>query len=468
MRKPSFAAKTAAALALSTALMGPAIVAEARESTTEQPAAVQPTRYDPNRSLAPLVEAVSPAVVAIEVSGLRAAPDVPPMLRDFIDIPERNQMVRGEGSGFVISADGLLLTNHHVIEGAEEITVRFSDGTRATASVVGSDKDNDVALLRLPSDRRWPYVALGDSEAARVGDWVVAVGNPLGLGASVTTGIISGKGRNLGDNPYHAFLQTDAAINQGNSGGPLFDLEGRVVGMNTAIIQFANTVGFAVPSDTLKRLVQDLQDDGKVQRGFVGVGLQPIDAELAMALGLERAQGALITQVEPGLPGDKAGLMVGDAIVAIDGRAMKDVSDVIRTIGTKRPGDTIRVKVVRADERMTRSITLGERAKLAGLDPVAETPDTRASEPAPRLLGLQFRPGTRSANPGDGLTILAVEPGSHGAGKIQPGDRLVRANRVAVNDLAGLETIVQAAGNMVVLELMRGERRVFVAIPLQR
>ena len=204
-------------------------------------------------SLAPLVQRVEPAVVAIEVAGIVPGRKVRPELRDALGplFDEPARLVRGEGSGFVISADGLLLTNHHVVDGAQSIKARFTDGTAVDVELLGSDSRTDVALLRLPEDRTWPHVTLGDSGDVQVGDYVVAVGNPLGLGTTVTTGIVSGKGRSLGLSVYDAFLQTDAAINQGNSGGPLFGLDGGVIGMNTAVIRYANTVGFAIPADVI-------------------------------------------------------------------------------------------------------------------------------------------------------------------------------------------------------------------------
>lgn len=476
MRRSTLALGTAATLALAAGSLAlPTLassepVTSAVEADGAEPIKLQPSTYDPTRSLAPLVEAVEPAVVAIEVEGTRESPQVPWMFRQFLDVPDQPRPVRGEGSGFVISPDGLLVTNHHVIDEADTITVRFADGRRVEATLIGSDADNDVALLQLPSDRRWPYVELGDSDAARVGDWVVAVGNPLGLGTTVTTGIISGRDRNLGGNGFHAFLQTDAAINQGNSGGPLFGLDGKVLGMNTAIIQYANTVGFAVPSRTLERIVEDLMDDGEVQRGAVGIAMQEIDPDLASALGLDRSMGAMVTWVQPGLPGEDAGLVVGDVILSVDDEVIDDVNEAVRTIGERRPGDKVRLGVLRDGKERTVKVTLADRSELTASNDVdrAEPGTRRAPTPPDALdrLGVRLRPGNAMQGGQSGVQVLAVDPTGPSAGKLQPGDRIVSANKVPVASATELADVLSGAARTVLLEVRRGPRRVFVAVPL--
>lgn len=468
MKKTTIALGTAATLALAAgALALPTFDAESAPAVVQQEVAavdLEPTTYDPTRSLAPLVEAVEPAVVAIEVEGTREVNDIPPMLRQFMDGPQRRP-VRGEGSGFVISSDGLLLTNHHVIDNADVITVRFADGRTAVASLIGSDAENDVALLQLPKDRKWPHVELGASDEARVGDWVVAVGNPLGLGTSVTTGIISGKGRNLGDNPFHAFLQTDAAINRGNSGGPLFGLDGKVLGMNTAIIQYANTIGFAVPSDTLKSLVEDLKDDGEVQRGFVGIALQPVDVELGLAMGLDRARGAMITGVQPGLPGERAGLLAGDIITQVGASEVVDVNDAIQRISAHRPGQTVSLQVIRDGKARNVRVKLAQRGERAVASAPVESRLTPSADQLDRL-GVKLRPGRAANQTEAGVDVLGVLPGSAAWGRLQPGDRIISANKVAVSSTAELVDVLDATAKTVVLDVRRQGRRVFVAISL--
>lgn len=471
MRNMTLALGTAASLALAgSALVLPAVAGQQDAPVaieTPVPTVVPTATYNPTRSFAPLVKAVEPAVVAIEVVGTRAGPGIPPFMRRFFGdgLPQERQ-VKGEGSGFIISPDGLLLTNHHVVDGADSIKVRFSNGDRIEATVIGSDDENDVALLQLPKTRPWPHVKLGESDALEVGDWVVAVGNPLGLGTTVTAGIISGKGRNLGDNPFHAFLQTDAAINQGNSGGPLFSVDGSVVGMNTAIIQYANTVGFAVPSKTLKRLVQDLQDDGLVQRGFIGVGLQPVDADLSLALGMDRSTGALINLVQPGAPGDEAGLQAGDVILRVNEDAVDDVNDTIRTIGAHRPGEKVKLAVWRDGKSQTVRVTLAERPGQAAVAQPDRSTDKPAATDQLSRLGVRLAPTTRVDGADAGVRVLAVEPGGPAVGKLRAGDVILKANRVEIDAPATLSKVLTASDDMVLLEIDRGRSRAFVAVPL--
>ena len=313
--------------------------------------------YNPQRSFAPLIRAISPAVVAIEVEGPSVVPDLsdlPPFFRDFID-PEkmRPQPQTGEGSGFVVSADGWVITNHHVIEDAQSITLKFVDGRTAKARVLGSDPSLDVALLDIEGDEVWPYVELGDSTRVEVGDWVVAMGNPLGLGTTVTVGIISGKGRALGHNVYDDFLQTDAAINQGNSGGPLFDLEGRVIGINTAIIAGANTIGFAIPIDAAREIMAELGTNGRVARGYIGLRPDPTDEG--------EDAGARVGAIFDGTPADKAGIRVGDRIIAVDGQPIRTPVELVRTISRRDPGEKVDVRLVREGKELSVRVTLAER-----------------------------------------------------------------------------------------------------------
>jgi len=317
--------------------------------------------YDPARSFAPLVEALEPAVVAIEVESPRTpARDIPPLFRDHLPTEPPFPELRpryGEGSGFVISADGLLLTNHHVVTGAETITARFSDGTAVEATLLGSDPRIDVALLQLPPTGTWPHVALGSSAEAEVGDWVIAMGNPLGLGHTVTAGIVSGKGRFLGSS-HDDFIQTDAAINEGNSGGPLFTIDGEVIGINTAILQGANAVGFAVPIDLVTRSLDELRTTGRVAHGFLGVHLErPVDAP---ACGAEAA-GALIWRVVQDSPADRAGLQPCDLVVVANGEPIADASQLTRVISPMRPGEEVSLTVRREGGPLEIALDLGER-----------------------------------------------------------------------------------------------------------
>ena len=328
--------------------------------------------YNPTVSFAPLVQALEAAVVAIEVErsveGVdpddALANDIPAPFREFFRADPRlfgPQRQQGEGSGFIISEDGLVLTNQHVVAHADTIKARLSDGTAVVATLLGTDARLDIALLQLPNDRTWPVAELGHSAEAQVGDWVLAMGNPLGLGLTVTAGIISGKGRALSQDPYDDFLQTDAAINQGNSGGPLFDLHGRVIGINTAIIQGANTVGFAVPIDTVAAVVDELRESGGVSRGFIGIQPRTVTPELGEAMKLGVDHGALVVVVVDRSPAADAGLLEGDVVIALGDHPISDQNALTRTIGAIKPGEQILLTIIRDGEERHVTVVLGQR-----------------------------------------------------------------------------------------------------------
>jgi len=321
--------------------------------------ATPPATFVPPTSLAPLVDAVEPAVVNVYVTQ-RQVVNVPPQMQMLFGYPSSaERMVQGQGSGFVISPDGFLLTNNHVAAGASEIKVKFENGTEYTAKVVGTDPESDIALLKIEAKGALPWLKLGDSAALRVGDWVVAIGNPLGLGHTVTAGIVSGKGRILPEEPLNDFIQTDASINPGNSGGPLLGVNGEVVGMNTAIIQGANTVGFAIPSDHLEDIVAQLRDDGKVSHGYLGVQMAALNDAGKKQLGVEG--GVLVTQVEPGGPAELAGIKPGDVLVRVDDRAISDAQTLQRAVQSLQPGKKVSVTVQRDGKAKLIEVKLGER-----------------------------------------------------------------------------------------------------------
>ena len=331
-------------------------------------------------SFAGLAEQVSDAVVNITTSTTVAAPAQPgPMFppgspfedlfRDFggprgpdgAPGPRRSNAL---GSGFVISEDGFIVTNNHVIEGADEIEVEFFSGQRLEAKLIGTDPKTDVALLKVESDKPLKFVNFGDSDRMRVGDWVMAMGNPLGQGFSVSAGIVSARNREL-SGTYDDYLQTDAAINRGNSGGPLFNDAGEVVGMNTAILSPSGGsvgIGFAVPGDMVKAVVADIADDGQVERGWLGVRIQPVSDEVATVLGLDAARGAMIEAVEPDTPAEGAGLMKGDIVVSVNGATVDGPRDLTRLIAGDKPGAAIRLGVLRKGDTLEIGVTLGERA----------------------------------------------------------------------------------------------------------
>ncbi|MCB9672898.1 MAG: trypsin-like peptidase domain-containing protein [Alphaproteobacteria bacterium] len=310
-----------------------------------RPAQTVPT-YDPARSYAPLVEAVAPAVVLVRTRTRTSTGDD-----------------SGSGSGFLIGEDGLVLTANHVIQDVSALTVKTSDGVEHQAVVVGSDGAMDIAVLRLKGDGApYPWLDLA-KDPPRVGDRVLALGNPLGLGATVTAGIVSGIDRDLALDRYwrsDAFIQTDAAINQGNSGGPLVDLDGRVLGMNTSIIAGANTVGFAIPSHVLARVVPELTEHGKVLRGFLGLDSNKLTEQAAAKYDVPDG-GALVYNVLKGSPADAAGLRVWDVIVAVDGHKVASGADLLGLVGIRRPGEVVVIELLRKGKRQTVEVTLGER-----------------------------------------------------------------------------------------------------------
>ena len=313
--------------------------------------------YNPMTSLAPLVDAVEPAVVNVYTS---ATVQVDPRMQMLFRLPSERTM-QGQGSGFVISADGYLLTNNHVVDNATEVKVKFSDGEELTAKVVGTDPDSDIALLKINADHSFPYLELGSQAPPRVGDWVVAVGNPLGLGHTVTAGIVSGMGRDIAEVPYEQFIQTDASINPGNSGGPLIGIDGKVVGMNTAIISGANTVGFAIPATHIAEVLPQLRDKGRVARGYMGVQMASVPDVAKNALG----KGVIIAGVVDDGPADKAGIQDGDVVVKIAGTPIEDQSDMLRVVGGTAPGKKVEVVVMRQGKEKTLHVELAEKPKKA-------------------------------------------------------------------------------------------------------
>lgn len=338
----------------------------------------------PAGGYADLVDRVAPAVVRIEVTQKAAGAGVAPA-----DLPEGfpfGEFSRrfgiplpglpggsegatpertGVGTGFVISASGDIVTNNHVVEDADTVQVTQTDGTTLDAEVVGTDPATDLALIRVKAEVDLPFVAWGDSAGLRVGQDVVAIGNPFGLGNTVTAGIVSALGRDIQSGPFDDFIQTDAAINRGNSGGPLFNAEGEVVGINTAI--FSPTggsvgIGFAVPSDTARAVIADLADDGKVERGWLGVSIQPLTEDIAAAIGIDAPRGALIAEVTAETPAAGAGIKRGDVVTAVDGTAVETPRDLTRLVASAQPGTRVTLTILRAGQPLDVSVVLGNRA----------------------------------------------------------------------------------------------------------
>lgn len=384
--------------------------------------------------------------------------------------PSRRQ--QSLGSGFIISGDGFIVTNNHVIKDAVEISVNLQGvNTPFKAEVVGRDPETDLALLKIEADRPLPVLELGDSDNAKVGQWVVAIGNPFGLAHTVTAGIISAKGRIIGSGPYDDFIQTDASINPGNSGGPLLDMDGRVIGINTAIVAAGQGIGFAIPSSMAKKIIGQLQEHKVVQRGWLGVTIQEVDQNAAKALGLKEAQGALIAEAFPGEPAAKAGIRSGDVIVSINGQAIPDAGTLLRIVAQQSPGDTVQVEVMRQGKKRSFTVTLGARdtERLAQRG----APRTPEQETA---LGLSLRPlDEREARAmgmtqPQGLLVTSVQADSEAArSDVRAGDVILEANQQPVNSLADFQMVLRedaAQKGVIMLLIRRQAQSIFRTIPL--
>jgi len=382
---------------------------------------------------------------------------------------ERSFKTAALGTGFVIRDDGLIVTNNHVVDGVDEIVVVFSDGTRSDAEVVGTDPKTDVALIRAKAKRDYVTLKMGDSDALLPGDWVIAIGNPFGLDHTVTAGIVSATGRDIGEGPYDDFIQTDAAINPGNSGGPLLDLAGNVIGINTAINPRANTIGFAVPINMVKKILPALEKHGHVIRGWLGVGVQPITPELADAMGLDVQEGALIAQVTPASPASKAGLERGDVIVRFGKQAIHHMRELPRAVAATPPGTTVDVEVIRKKKHLTKHVEIakleeeGEHAASESAAPEDQQGSTAFGfdiGDVPEQLRQQMGLG-----PKQGAVIVRVYPGGPGqeAG-LRRGDVILEVDQQAVSGGEDTEKHLHDAGEKVLLFIQRGQSSLFVAV----
>ncbi len=367
--------------------------------------------------------------------------------------PRGKMKTHALGSGFVISQDGLILTNNHVVAKATEIKIKLENGKEFDAKLIGRDPKTDLALIKVSPDKDFPAPAvLGDSDAMRVGDWVMAVGNPFGLGHTITTGIISAKSRILGAGPYDDFLQTDAAINPGNSGGPLFNMQGQVIGINTAIIAQGQGIGFAIPINMAKELLPQLKT-GKVIRGWLGVMIQDITPELAKSFGLKGTTGVLISDVVKGAPADKAGLLRGDVILRFDNKEIENAHTLSQLVATTAPNSTVKIDLLRNGKKETISVKIGtmqEEGQEAISTPEKSNWGLMVQELTPQLaqqLGLE--PGTT------GVVISDVNEGSPAAeAGLRPGDLITEVNRTAIqnmNDYQQALKKVKSGANLLLL-----------------
>ena len=385
----------------------------------------------------------------------------------FPQMPTRPTPLRASGSGFFISPDGYIVTNDHVVEGAQKITVRTNDDRSFTAVVVGRDPATDLAVIRV-SGGPFQYVSFEDRAMPRVGDWVVAVGNPFGLGGTATAGIVSALGRqDLSGSSYVNFMQIDAPINQGNSGGPTFDVEGRVVGVNSAIFTPSGGsvgIGFDIPADVADSVTKQLIASGHITRGYIGATIQSLTPELADSLGVKSDKGAIVSQLVDGGPAAGAGLRTGDVVVGVDGRAISSASDLTRQVALAKPGDTIRLAVLRDGGRRDVEVRSGSRPAEPTLANDTPTSSSGENEPAGAILGMQLSP-----NPNGGLVVQDVSPNSDaGAKGLQDGDVLLRAGDRSLNspaDLAAAAADARRQGRKdLPLFVARADTRFFVPV----
>ena len=379
-----------------------------------------------------------------------------------------------QGSGFFISEDGYVVTNNHVVEGGAAFTVVTDSGKELDAKLIGTDPRTDLAVLKVdPAGSKFTYVDFADDAKVRVGDWVVAVGNPFGLGGTVTAGIVSARGRDIGAGPYDDFLQIDAAVNRGNSGGPAFNLNGEVVGINTAIFSPSGGnvgIAFAIPASTAREVVQDLIKDGAVQRGWLGVEIQPVTPEIAESLGLTAAKGALVSDAQDDGPAKKAGIMAGDVITAVDGKDVASPKELARIIGGIAPGKSVEVTLWRDGKSEVVKVDLGE---LPGAEKQAALGDdsNKAPEQTDTLadLGLTVTP----SDDGKGLVVTDVDPGSDAAERgIQAGDVITSVNSTQMSgadDVAkAMEDAAKAGRKAVLVQVTRDDASRFVALPVAK
>ncbi len=430
-------------------------------------------------SFANLAEALGPSVVNIRVTKVQKTdgPDMSDLQNSpfgdmfkgfFGDMPQTPKEYKssGAGSGVIINANGTILTNNHVVEGTTEIIVTLSDKQEYKARVLGRDPKTDLAVIKIDSKGSLKAALLGDSDAARVGEWVLAIGNPFGLSNTVTSGIVSAKGRVIGAGPYDDFIQTDAPINPGNSGGPLFNMKGEVIGINTAIIPNGQGIGFAIPISTAKALLPELATKGSVTRGYVGVNIQNITEELAKSLNLKTDKGALVSEVVEGSPADKAGVKRGDVITVFNGKEIKDSHELASTVAATPLDKEVPIRVVRDGKEITLSVKVG---RLDSREP-GNTPAEGASQ---GKWGLQLQALTPElarqlgAKSGQGVVVAGVQPGSPADNaSVQRGDVILEVNRQPVKDITDMKEKIEKSHtkDSLLLLIQRGGSNLYLVL----
>jgi len=409
---------------------------------------------------------VTPAVVNIRAARVLSSGNLNPLFEEYFGelfkhAPQLERKEQSLGSGFLISKDGYILTNEHVVKGAEEISVRLSDQRVYQAKIVGIDPRTDVAVVKIDADVDLSTVVFGDSDQIKVGQWALAIGNPFGLDRTLTVGVISATGRaNVGIEDYEDFIQTDASINPGNSGGPLLNIYGEVIGVNTAIVASGQGIGFAIPSNLARLIAGQLIEKGDVTRGWLGVSIQPMTAELADSFGLDRMTGALINQVLPDSPAEAAGIKRGDVLLSLAGKEVRGVRELQLLVASTPVGNTVEVGVLRDGERMTLSVT------IAAVPDQVQMSGAGQGDSAGKGVGLRVKPDDE----GRGLLIEEVDPESAAArAGVQPGDLLLSVNRREVRNLQEFQAALKqsTSAKQVLLLIQRGETTLYLAFPAE-
>lgn len=473
-RLPKSARAGLMAVLLAGSALGGAASWDAHAQGVATPGPIQPPAVaNPLPDFSDLAAKVSPAVVSVTVRERARAEAPGPMMGMMPGAqgPQRAQMARG--SGFIIDADGTIVTNNHVVQGAEKVSVTLSDGSELPAKVVGRDARTDLAVIKVDAGRQLPSLNLGDSDQVKPGQWVLAVGNPFGLGGTVTAGIVSARGRDIGAGPYDSFLQVDAAINQGNSGGPLFTQDGRVVGVNTAILSPTGGsvgIGFAIPSNLVRQVSEQLRTAGHVTRGFLGVETQPVTPSIAPGLGLPLdAKGALVAAVSPDSPAAKAGLQPGDVLTAVDGRGVGNPRELAQAVADHKPGDKAGISVMRDGAVRVMTVT------LMAMPDERQTADSGEEGPRQGGIGLALAPlnpelrGRLDLGPDQrGALVAGVQPGSAAeqAG-LRQGDLVVGVGAKPVTTPTEAVMAIRTAtreGKGVALRILREGQARFVAV----
>ncbi len=487
------------ALALTTALTAPALIAPMFTA----PAAIAAPQVV--QDFSDLAAKVTPAVVNVAVTmkagkddgdDVRASGPQDKQMEEFMQRfaerfgqqgkpqgrPDGKQRPQGEkgqavGTGFIVDAKGTIVTNYHVVSKADSITVTMSDGTKLPAKMMGGDEKTDLAVLKVESDKALPFVTFGDASKVRVGQAVMAVGNPFGLGGTVTTGIVSARGRDIQSGPFDDYIQTDAAINRGNSGGPLFDMDGNVIGINTAIYSPSGGnigLGFAIPSSLAQPIVAQLKDNGRVERGLLGVQIQPLTKEIAESLSLKSEKGALVAMVQPDSPALAAGIKSGDVIMSVDGKAVDGIKELTRTISSMKPGTSVKLGFWRDGKDMTVTAKVGDQKEDSAIVK-AKADGQPAAKPEPMAYGVSLAPITPEARQQmkldaevKGVLVAAVEPGSPADDQgLKAGDILQQVGRDAIDSpKMAAEKLKEAktTGKPVLMKVYREGMTRFVAI----